>query len=146
MLRQGYTQALGDQGRPALCLCVLLCWASPVHADLWRLKEDDTAKECGLVFAREWAKQVAHSPATPSLTAAFFRAFGFSFSYAGVYKMIQDVLGFVGYVWRSRLLCMWCLGSHTYIVTYLHSDIMHSSIHACVQAIPAQLCNPLSGR
>jgi hypothetical protein len=74
-----------------------------LHADLWRLKEDDTAKECVRLFGQEWAREVGASTA-PSLTAAFFRAFGFSFSYAGLYKMIQDVLGFVGCV------CYYCLG------------------------------------
>jgi len=61
--------------------------------DLWNLNEEDKASSCSSVFEREW-KREARNP-KPSLSNAFYRSFGFSFTISAVFKAVQDVLGFV---------------------------------------------------
>ena len=43
----------------------------------------------------EWKKELLKP--SPSLLRAFYRAFGFTFTLAGFYKLLQDLLGFIGY-------------------------------------------------
>ena len=82
---------------------ILFSWISPMiakgyrkpltEADLWTLNPEDQSMFCNDAFSREWKRESRKK--TPSLTKAFFRSFGFSFVIGGLYKLVQDILGFV---------------------------------------------------
>ena len=57
------------------------------------MNEEDTAGNCSAVFEREWKREARN--AKPSLSNAFYRSFGFSFTMSAIFKAVQDVLGFV---------------------------------------------------
>ena len=76
--------------RPYLFLPCL----NAVISDLWALASNNQATTCSKSFSAEWKKETLKKK--PSLSLAFYRAFGVPFMFGGLLKAAQDVLGFVG--------------------------------------------------
>ncbi|KAF9109012.1 hypothetical protein BGX27_008133, partial [Mortierella sp. AM989] len=61
--------------------------------DLWELRNDDQSKKVSLSFEEAWEKELKKK--TPSLIRALAAAFGGPFYIAGIWKMVNDILGFL---------------------------------------------------
>ena len=66
-----------------------------LSADLWELNPDDQAAFLAGKFRTEWRRQLRKGRDKASLSIALFRSFGGTFSFAAVFKAVQDVLAFV---------------------------------------------------
>ena len=64
-----------------------------LEKDLWDLNDDIESKACSAAFSAEWRREIRKKE--PSLVLAFYRAFGFTFTIAGVMKLIQDLIAFI---------------------------------------------------
>ncbi|KAF9586459.1 hypothetical protein BGW38_004536 [Lunasporangiospora selenospora] len=68
-------------------------YAKPLTMDdLWVLRKQDQSKTASITFAEAWEKELKSE--SPSLVRAISNAFGRPFYIAGVWKAINDILGF----------------------------------------------------
>ncbi|KAI1318942.1 hypothetical protein EDD11_005376 [Mortierella claussenii] len=61
--------------------------------DLWTLRNEDQSKNVSLTFAEAWARELKKN--SPSLVRAISAAFGKPFYIAGIWKAVNDILGFL---------------------------------------------------
>ncbi|KAG0202488.1 hypothetical protein BGX28_005009 [Mortierella sp. GBA30] len=78
-------------------------YAKPLTMDdLWVLKKEDQSKNVSLTFEQAWEKELKKEH--PSLIRALARAFGRPFYVAGVWKAVNDILGFMQPVLLREML------------------------------------------
>ena len=62
--------------------------------DLWDVNQEDYARTVSEEFERVWSEERRRHGSKPSLTRALFKAFGGPFSFAALFKLVQDGLQF----------------------------------------------------
>ncbi|KAF8934648.1 hypothetical protein BGZ52_003729 [Haplosporangium bisporale] len=78
-------------------------YAKPLTMDdLWLLRKEDQSKNVSLTFAEAWERELGRS--SPSLVRALFNAFGKPFYIAGLWKVLNDLLGFAQPVLLKEML------------------------------------------
>ncbi|KAF3157914.1 hypothetical protein TWF225_000693 [Orbilia oligospora] len=61
--------------------------------DLWDMRKEDSAKTNGYILVDSWEKELLKKK--PSLWLAMARGYGFPFGFAGLFKIVHDILAFV---------------------------------------------------
>ncbi|KAF9329230.1 hypothetical protein BG006_007662 [Podila minutissima] len=78
-------------------------YAKPLTMDdLWALRKEDQSKNVSLTFAEAWERELGKP--NPSLVRALSTAFGKPFYIAGLWKAINDILGFAQPVLLKEML------------------------------------------
>ncbi|KAF9380569.1 hypothetical protein CPB97_008267 [Podila verticillata] len=78
-------------------------YAKPLTMDdLWLLRKEDQSKNVSLTFAEAWERELGRS--NPSLVRALSGAFGKPFYIAGLWKALNDLLGFAQPVLLKEML------------------------------------------
>ncbi|KAK6342083.1 hypothetical protein TWF730_001562 [Orbilia blumenaviensis] len=61
--------------------------------DLWDMRHEDSARTNGYVLLESWEKELLKKK--PSLWLAMARGYGLPFGFAGIFKIVHDILAFV---------------------------------------------------
>ncbi|KAG0010325.1 hypothetical protein BGZ81_002824, partial [Podila clonocystis] len=78
-------------------------YAKPLTMDdLWALRKEDQSKNVSLTFADAWERELRKP--SPSLIRALSNAFGKPFYIAGLWKAVNDILGFAQPVLLKEML------------------------------------------
>ncbi|CAO3569188.1 unnamed protein product [Mortierella alpina] len=78
-------------------------YANPLTMDdLWVLRNEDQSKNVSITFEKAWERELKKE--SPSLVSALTSAFGRPFYIAGLWKAVNDILGFVQPVLLREML------------------------------------------
>ena len=117
-----------------------------VMEDLWNLRDKDTSEVNSEKFDEAWSVELASK--RPSLLRATIKAYGLMFLSAAVYKLIQDILGFIQpqllkmmmefaknftlYKGESRLEKGFLIAFSMLIAAILQTVFLHQYFHVCM--------------
>ena len=105
---------LGKDRRATLFSRLTFSWLNPILSlgykrpltpeDMWELSEDDKTAAVRQDFEREWKKELILPEGEVSLSRALRRAHGTPFMFAGFFKLVHDLLMFVGPLLLNQLI------------------------------------------